>query len=168
MLIILSSFMQGSKAISSADLFGHDVGDSGLDLTAADLINRISFQVPFVGLLLTQVPTLTLYISTKSRNALIFWVSVWCQILLQELFCLFRKLVFTKSATLHFQASQDMPSLKDIAGETGKKLTTLASSLINDLQDRILQWCCIEFICMHHQRPATQIMKIQYEHVNKL
>ncbi|CAL9077021.1 unnamed protein product [Musa acuminata var. zebrina] len=69
----------GSKAISSADLFGHDVGDSGLDLTAADLINRISFQ-----------------------------------------------------------ASQDMPCLKDIAGETGKKLTTLASSLINDLQDRIL------------------------------
>ncbi|KAJ8512965.1 hypothetical protein OPV22_003399 [Ensete ventricosum] len=40
---------------------------------------------------------------------------------------------------ISFQASQDMSSsLKDIAGETGKKLTTLASSLINDLQDRIL------------------------------
>ncbi|CAL9077723.1 probable ADP-ribosylation factor GTPase-activating protein AGD8 [Musa acuminata AAA Group] len=68
-----------SKAISSADLFGHDTSDPGVDLTAADLINRISFQ-----------------------------------------------------------ASQDISSLKNIAGETGKKLTSLASSLINDLQDRIL------------------------------
>lgn len=36
---------QSSTAISSADLFGHDMDDSGLDLTASDLINRISFQV---------------------------------------------------------------------------------------------------------------------------
>ncbi|XP_072960584.1 probable ADP-ribosylation factor GTPase-activating protein AGD9 [Typha angustifolia] len=70
----------GSTSISSADLFGHDMmDDSQLDLTAADLINRISFQ-----------------------------------------------------------ASQDISSLKNIAGETGKKLTSLASNLINDLQDRIL------------------------------
>ncbi|XP_058085774.1 probable ADP-ribosylation factor GTPase-activating protein AGD8 [Magnolia sinica] len=69
----------GSTAISSADLFGHDMDNSGLDLTAADLINRIQFQ-----------------------------------------------------------ASQDISSLKNIAGETGKKLTSLASSLITDLQDRIL------------------------------
>ncbi|RWW14547.1 hypothetical protein GW17_00021671 [Ensete ventricosum] len=34
----------GSSSISSADLFGRE-DDSGLDLTAADLINRISFQV---------------------------------------------------------------------------------------------------------------------------
>lgn len=69
----------GSSSISSADLFGKDADDSRLDLAAADLINRISFQ-----------------------------------------------------------ASQDMSSLKNIAGETGKKLTSLASSLMNDLQDRIL------------------------------
>ncbi|KAG1362035.1 ADP-ribosylation factor GTPase-activating protein AGD10 [Cocos nucifera] len=69
----------GSTSISSADLFGHQVDDSQLDLTAADLINRLSFQ-----------------------------------------------------------ASQDISSLKTIAGETGKRLTSLASSLINDLQDRIL------------------------------
>ncbi|XP_073002687.1 probable ADP-ribosylation factor GTPase-activating protein AGD8 isoform X2 [Typha latifolia] len=39
---------------------------------------------------------------------------------------------------ISFQASQDLSSLKNIAGETGKRLTSLASSLINDLQDRIL------------------------------
>ncbi|KAF5200262.1 Adp-ribosylation factor gtpase-activating protein agd10 [Thalictrum thalictroides] len=69
----------GSSAISSADLFGKDMDDSGLDLTAADLINRLSFQ-----------------------------------------------------------ASQDISSLKNMAGETGKKLTSLASTFMSDLQDRIL------------------------------
>lgn len=39
---------------------------------------------------------------------------------------------------LSFQAQQDLSSLKNIAGETGKKLSSLASTLINDLQDRIL------------------------------
>ncbi|XP_042452084.1 probable ADP-ribosylation factor GTPase-activating protein AGD8 [Zingiber officinale] len=69
-----------SKAISSAELFGNGTEEnSNLDLTAADLINRISFQ-----------------------------------------------------------ASQDLSSLTNIAGETGKKLTSIASSLIYDLQDRIL------------------------------
>ncbi|KAJ0968106.1 hypothetical protein J5N97_025023 [Dioscorea zingiberensis] len=69
----------GSSAISSADFFGHDADDSRLDLTATDLINRISLQ-----------------------------------------------------------ASHDISSLKNIAGETGKKLTSFASSLMNDLQDRVL------------------------------
>lgn len=69
----------GSSAISSADLFGKDMDDSGLDVSAADLINRLSFQ-----------------------------------------------------------ASQDISSLKNIAGETGKKLTSFASTFITDLQDRIL------------------------------
>ncbi|OVA15189.1 Arf GTPase activating protein [Macleaya cordata] len=69
----------GSTAISSADLFGDNMDDSELELTAADLINKISFQ-----------------------------------------------------------ASQDISSLKSIAGETGKKLSSLASTLITDFQDRIL------------------------------
>lgn len=34
----------GSAAISSADLFGHGQDDSNVDITASDLINRISFQ----------------------------------------------------------------------------------------------------------------------------
>ncbi|XP_010275209.1 PREDICTED: probable ADP-ribosylation factor GTPase-activating protein AGD8 [Nelumbo nucifera] len=68
-----------STAISSTDLFGNKVDDSQLDLIAADLINKLSFQ-----------------------------------------------------------ASQDISSLKNIAGETGKKLTSMASSFISDLQDRIL------------------------------
>ncbi|CAN6302737.1 unnamed protein product [Urochloa humidicola] len=68
----------GSSSISSADLFGRDVDNSNLDLSASDLINRISFQ-----------------------------------------------------------ATQDLSSLKDIAGETGKKLTSLASNFISDL-DRML------------------------------
>ncbi|KAK6947421.1 Arf GTPase activating protein [Dillenia turbinata] len=68
-----------SSAISSADLFGHDTNNAALDLTASDLINRLSFQ-----------------------------------------------------------AQQDISSLKNIAGETGKKLSSLASTLITDLQDRIL------------------------------
>ncbi|KAG9142686.1 hypothetical protein Leryth_005453 [Lithospermum erythrorhizon] len=68
----------GSSAISSADLFGHD-DDSALDVSASDLINRISFQ-----------------------------------------------------------AQQDISSLKNIAGETGKKLTSIASTLMSDFQDRIL------------------------------
>ncbi|MED6147170.1 GTPase-activating protein 8 [Stylosanthes scabra] len=38
---------------------------------------------------------------------------------------------------LPFQA-QDISSLKNMAGETGKKLTSLASNLMMDLQDRIL------------------------------
>lgn len=68
----------GSTSISSADLFGHET-DSGVELTAADLINKISFQ-----------------------------------------------------------ASQDISSLKNIAGETGKKLSSLASGFINDFQNRML------------------------------
>ncbi|GLJ34253.1 hypothetical protein SUGI_0688440 [Cryptomeria japonica] len=38
---------------------------------------------------------------------------------------------------LAIQASQDVSSLKSIAGETGRKLSSVASSLIADLQDRI-------------------------------
>ncbi|XP_074270120.1 putative ADP-ribosylation factor GTPase-activating protein AGD8 [Silene latifolia] len=68
----------GSNAISSADLFGDD--DSGaLDISASDLINRLSFQ-----------------------------------------------------------AQQDISSLKNIAGDAGKKLGTFASSLLNDFQERVL------------------------------
>ncbi|KAE8726174.1 putative ADP-ribosylation factor GTPase-activating protein AGD8 [Hibiscus syriacus] len=66
----------GSTAISSAELFGKD-GD--LDLSASDLINRLSFQ-----------------------------------------------------------AQQDISNLKNIAGETGKKLSSFASTFMSDLQDRIL------------------------------
>ncbi|KAL1083839.1 hypothetical protein V6Z11_D09G223700 [Gossypium hirsutum] len=66
----------GSTAISSADLFGHGI-DKSLDLTASDLIYRLSFQ-------------------------------------------------------------QDISNLKNIAGETGKKISSLASTLITDFQDRIL------------------------------
>ncbi|XP_073130441.1 probable ADP-ribosylation factor GTPase-activating protein AGD8 [Henckelia pumila] len=68
----------GSSSISSADFFGRDTSDS-LDLTASDLINRLSFQ-----------------------------------------------------------AQQDISSLKSIAGETGKKISTLASTLLTDFQDRVL------------------------------
>ncbi|KAG6498991.1 probable ADP-ribosylation factor GTPase-activating protein AGD8 [Zingiber officinale] len=68
----------GSTSISSADLFGRG-NDSTIDMTASDLINRISFQ-----------------------------------------------------------ASQDITSIKSMAGETGRKLTSLASGLINDIQNRML------------------------------
>ncbi|XP_019161925.1 PREDICTED: probable ADP-ribosylation factor GTPase-activating protein AGD9 isoform X1 [Ipomoea nil] len=69
----------GSSAISSADLFGHDTSRSSTDVSASDLINRLSFQ-----------------------------------------------------------AQQDISNIRNIAGETGKKLGSLASSLMSDLQDRIL------------------------------
>ncbi|KAE8724159.1 putative ADP-ribosylation factor GTPase-activating protein AGD8 [Hibiscus syriacus] len=39
---------------------------------------------------------------------------------------------------LSFQAQQDISNLKNMAGETGKKLSSLASTLMSDLQDRIL------------------------------
>ncbi|XP_073313767.1 probable ADP-ribosylation factor GTPase-activating protein AGD9 [Primulina huaijiensis] len=68
----------GSTSISSADFFGRDTSGS-LDVTASDLINRLSYQ-----------------------------------------------------------AQQDISSLKNIAGETGKKLSSIASSLLTDIQDRIL------------------------------
>ncbi|KAL6955193.1 GTPase-activating protein 8 [Sarracenia purpurea var. burkii] len=68
-----------STAISSADLFGDSSNNSSIDVTASDLLDRLSFQ-----------------------------------------------------------AQQDISSLKNIAGETGKKLSSLASTLITDLQDRIL------------------------------
>lgn len=38
---------------------------------------------------------------------------------------------------MSMQASEDLSSLKSIAGETGRKLTSVASSLLADLQDRI-------------------------------
>ncbi|XP_010531703.1 PREDICTED: ADP-ribosylation factor GTPase-activating protein AGD10 [Tarenaya hassleriana] len=60
----------GSSAISSADLFGHDDKDYSLDITPADLINRLSLQ-----------------------------------------------------------AQQDISSLKNMAEETKKKLSSVASSL---------------------------------------
>ncbi|XP_071706561.1 probable ADP-ribosylation factor GTPase-activating protein AGD9 [Rutidosis leptorrhynchoides] len=69
----------GSAAISSADLFGHESPNANVDLTASDLINRLSFQ-----------------------------------------------------------AKQDLSSLKNMAGETGKKLSSFASTIMNDLQDRML------------------------------
>ncbi|XP_042050816.1 probable ADP-ribosylation factor GTPase-activating protein AGD9 isoform X1 [Salvia splendens] len=68
----------GSSSISSADLFGHESG-SPVDISAGELINKLSFQ-----------------------------------------------------------AQQDISSLKNMAGETGKKISSLASSLLTDLQDRIL------------------------------
>lgn len=63
----------GSSGISSNELFGHDEYDSPLDLTASELITRISLQ-----------------------------------------------------------ASQDLSTLKNIAGETGKKLSSFASSFMAD------------------------------------
>ncbi|GAB2296552.1 GTPase-activating protein 8 [Dionaea muscipula] len=69
----------GSTSISSADLFGHSSDISTVDISASDLLNRLSFQ-----------------------------------------------------------AQQDLSSLKIIAGETGKKLSSLATNLMTDLQDRIL------------------------------
>ncbi|KAJ6943007.1 ADP-ribosylation factor GTPase-activating protein AGD8 [Populus alba x Populus x berolinensis] len=39
---------------------------------------------------------------------------------------------------ISFQAQQDISSLKNIAGETGKKLSSFASTFMTDLQDRIL------------------------------
>ncbi|GMJ06037.1 ARF-GAP domain 8 [Hibiscus trionum] len=64
-----------STSISSADLFGKG---ADLDLSASDLINRLSFQ-----------------------------------------------------------AQQDISNLRNIAGETGKKLSSFASTFMSDLQDRI-------------------------------
>ncbi|KAK4389920.1 putative ADP-ribosylation factor GTPase-activating protein AGD8 [Sesamum angolense] len=75
-LVITASL--GSSAISSAELFGNN-SSSSIDLTASELINKLSFQ-----------------------------------------------------------AQQDISSLKNIAGETGKKISSLASTLLTDLQDRIL------------------------------
>lgn len=46
--------------------------------------------------------------------------------------------LFFLNILFSFQAQQDISSLKNIAGETGKKLSSLASSLMTDLQDRIL------------------------------
>ncbi|KAJ4912547.1 putative ADP-ribosylation factor GTPase-activating protein AGD8 [Raphanus sativus] len=69
----------GSASISSADFFGHGEDDSNVDITASDLINRLSFQ-----------------------------------------------------------AQQDISSVMNIAGETKKKLGTLASGIFSDLQDRML------------------------------
>ncbi|KAI5013904.1 hypothetical protein ZWY2020_054959 [Hordeum vulgare] len=42
--VLCVALLQGSSSISSADLFGRDTNDSDLDASAADLINRISFQ----------------------------------------------------------------------------------------------------------------------------
>ncbi|KAJ4899982.1 putative ADP-ribosylation factor GTPase-activating protein AGD8 [Raphanus sativus] len=69
----------GSASISSADFFGHGQDEFNDDLTASDLINRLSFQ-----------------------------------------------------------AQQDISSIVNIAGETKKKLGTLASGIFSDLQDRML------------------------------
>ncbi|KAE8722205.1 putative ADP-ribosylation factor GTPase-activating protein AGD8 [Hibiscus syriacus] len=39
---------------------------------------------------------------------------------------------------LSFQAQQDISNLKNMAGETGKKLSSLASNFLSDFQDRVL------------------------------
>ncbi|XP_077235080.1 putative ADP-ribosylation factor GTPase-activating protein AGD8 isoform X3 [Tasmannia lanceolata] len=75
-----TSKVQSSTAISSADLFGQDMDDSQLDLTASDLINRISFQV----------------------------------------------------------GSQDISSLKNMAGETGQKPISVWSSFITVVKQEIV------------------------------
>jgi ADP-ribosylation factor GTPase-activating protein 2/3 len=96
--------LQGSSAISSADLFGHPANNSSVDLSASDLINRISFQV----------------------TSWVEWILFSCCACVNALLC------------LSWQATQDLSSLKNMAGETGKKLTSMASNIITDLQDRIL------------------------------
>ncbi|CAJ1931162.1 unnamed protein product [Sphenostylis stenocarpa] len=69
---------QASTSISSADLFGNSSNNPSIDLSANDILNRLSSY-----------------------------------------------------------AHEDISSLKNLAGETGKKLSFLASNLITDLQDRI-------------------------------
>lgn len=44
-LLIARYLFQGSTAISSADLFGQRTDHSAVDVTASELINRLSFQV---------------------------------------------------------------------------------------------------------------------------
>lgn len=98
------SFSQDSSSISSADLFGHSSDRGAIDITASDLINRLSFQVHI-------------------------------------LLCVFYSVLFMwkfRKFDIFVQAQQDISSLKNIAGETGKKLGSIASSLMSDLQDRIL------------------------------
>lgn len=80
--------------------------------------------------------------------------------------CLFRlsqKNLLYRLACI-FQASQDLSLLKDIAEETGKKLTSLASNLFNDLQGRILwtMWF-IRFLWIHFQRGASFIDTSSYQ-----
>lgn len=152
-------YFQGSTAISSADLFGHSSDNSGLDITTSDLINRLSFQVCLADLwflcaivnkyvlisvfILYKFCNLTHVWSTDKRNIFLLYseksmstffvvcistISIWVA-------CSFLSLIF---GLLTFQAQQDISSLKNIAGETGKKLSSLASTLITDFQDRIL------------------------------
>ena len=95
--------LQGSASISSADFFGHDQDDSNDDITASDLINRLSFQVKYL-----HIPKSLLSLNSNATDD-----------------CL-------------YQAQQDISSIVNIAGETKKKLGTLASGIFSDLQDRML------------------------------
>lgn len=135
----ISCYFQGSAAISSADLFGDRDDNLPLDLTASDLINRLSFQVCLAYkkfLVVSESLEFNFFVVCLS-----YFGHVWSEIILLFLFefpafCLTNfGLIFVYSP---FQAQQDISSLKNIAGETGKKLSSLASNLMTDLQDRIL------------------------------
>lgn len=97
-----------------------------LDLTASDLINRLSFQVH-----LPDRRLLFSFFCSPFRNESSFAFEFNQSF--DKLNCVFDPRVFSV-----FQAQQDISSIKNIAGETGKKLSSLASTLMTDLQDRIL------------------------------
>lgn len=139
--------LQGSTAISSSDLFGDSTDHSSIDLTS-DLINRLSFQVGFATPLLFQVHLYYSWPDWEIYRNVIFCCPSKCSFFplalfltqlnyrLLHYFCIDAGWLFP----ILFQAQQDISSLKNIAGETGKKLSSLASTLITDLQDRIV-WC---------------------------
>ena len=165
-------YFQGSNSISSADLFGHDMDNSSVDLTA-DIINRLSFQVGLATSL-----HVTYHLHYSQWNWEIRWNSFFPLGSISPSLPLFAILdcCTTFGLTLSgfflspsfLQAQHDISNLKNIAGETGKKLSSLASTLITDLQDRILWYYYVvleykkneEFVTV----PAKYVVNVKWVH----
>eukprot|EP00850_Spirogloea_muscicola_P023112 SM000329S12575 [mRNA] locus=s329:87931:90486:- [translate_table: standard] len=131
-----------SASISSADFFERDEGTGGgsLDVTASELVGRLTMQVVAQTAVLHLPASLSLHhfccvVCSHSLRWFVFHsmsIFVAC---------------FTLGGDFSFLAAfnrpcillrdQDMSTLKNLAGQTSRKLSTMASSFIADLQDRI-------------------------------
>ncbi|KAB5573880.1 hypothetical protein DKX38_001074 [Salix brachista] len=125
-----------AKSISSAQFFGdHNKADADAQLSlqkfSIEIMDRSLFhsEVSLLGQGLKDISFILFQGSSAISSADLFGDSDDHSIDLAASDLINR---------ISFQAQQDISSLKNIAGETGKKLSSFASTFMTDLQDRIL------------------------------
>lgn len=166
--------------------------NSSVDLTA-DIINRLSFQVGLATSLHVTYHLHNSWCNWEIRWNILFEFEYFIFVLLSDMWAFSPWLYLPPIPLLaildcctnfgltlsgffllppFLQAQHDISNLKNIAGETGKKLSSLASTLITDLQDRILWYYYVvleykkfeEFVTV----PAKYVVNVKWVHYKKI